>query len=167
MWLGHVAALRAGRAGVRWAETSSAPTSAAPTVVPEGQRHAGYGEEAGLFVLAALVFLAGWVAARWSFGGDGARAAALAPKFAYARRLLHRKWYVDELYDRLVIHPFYWACDAADAVDKWVVDGAVNFTAAFTEITGQAVKLFQSGVARHYALWLLGGAVLVLWMLVR
>jgi NADH-quinone oxidoreductase subunit L len=137
-------------------------------VLREGLRsEPSHAMEAGLLALAVAVFGTGWITARWSYGGDGSRAAALAPRFAYARRLLHRKWFVDELYDRVLLKPFYWLSHALDAVDRWVVDGAVNFSAATVELAGQSVKLFQTGVARHYALWVLGGAVLVLWVLIR
>jgi NADH-quinone oxidoreductase subunit L len=145
-------------------EMAGAATAPA-SVLREGvKREATGGEEAGLLALAVAVFGAGWIVARWSYGGDGARAAALAPRLAYVRRLLHRKWFVDELYDQLIVRPFYGLCSAFDSVDRRVVDGAVNLSAALTELTGQAVKLLQSGVARHYAAWLLGGAVLVLWL---
>jgi NADH-quinone oxidoreductase subunit L len=149
-------------------ETHVGASVSSPVPVREGlKRHPSYPEELGLLLLAGAVFLGGWAAARWGFGNGMARATALAPKLGFLRRLLHRKWFVDELYDRLVIRPFWRLCDALNAFDKWVVDGAVNLAAIVAEVSGQVLKLLQSGVVRHYALWLLGGAVIVLWILVR
>jgi NADH:ubiquinone oxidoreductase subunit 5 (subunit L)/multisubunit Na+/H+ antiporter MnhA subunit len=47
------------------------------------------------------------------------------------------------------------------------VDGLVNAVAGFTELVGQALRLFQTGFVRNYALWIFAGAVLVMWMLGR
>jgi NADH-quinone oxidoreductase subunit L len=159
--------------------TPAAEAPAATTVEPQGgaestavvreglKYHPSHPEEAGLFLLAIVIFGGGALGARWGFGNGMARATALAPKLGFLRRLLHRKWFVDELYDRLVIRPFWRLCDALNAFDKWVVDGAVNLAAVVAEVAGQVIKLLQTGVARHYALWLLGGAVFVLWILTR
>jgi NADH-quinone oxidoreductase subunit L len=89
-------------------------------------------EEWGLFALAAAIFAAGLVAARWAYGDGMARATALAAKLPFLRRLLHRKWFVDELYQAVVLNPFYRLSDFFAAFDRWVVDGAVNGTARTT-----------------------------------
>jgi NADH-quinone oxidoreductase subunit L len=94
-----------------------------------------------------------------------ARATALAARMPFLRRLLHRKWFVDEFYDRFVLGPFYAASRFFAGFDNRVVDGAVNLAGATAEFSGQVLKLFQSGAVRQYALWLLGGAVLVAWMM--
>ncbi len=146
---------------------------AAETPVPpggylvEGAQHPSWSAEAGLFVLAFAVFFTGLGLARWAYAGPQPRAEALAPRLRFVRRLLHRKWFVDELYDRLVIRPYYALSDFFSAVDQRIVDGAVNMTAATTELSGQVLKLFGTGVVRHYALWFLAGAVLLVWMMMR
>jgi NADH-quinone oxidoreductase subunit L len=123
----------------------------AGNVLREGARHPSYATEWGLFLLAGCVFLAGLVAARWGYGNNGARADAIAPALAFPRRLLHRKWYVDELYDRVVLQPFYAGCRGLSLFDQWVVDGAVNGTARLTLIVSQA----KAAVDR----WVVDGAV--------
>ncbi|RMF71918.1 MAG: NADH-quinone oxidoreductase subunit L [Acidobacteria bacterium] len=133
----------------------------------EGMHHPSVAAEAGLFVLAFVVFLTGFLLARWAYGGPEPRAEALAPRLAYLRRLLHRKWFVDELYDRLVIRPYYAVADFFAAVDQRIVDGAVNLSAATAELSGQVLKLFGTGIVRHYALWFMAGAVLIAWMMMR
>ncbi|NJN64246.1 MAG: hypothetical protein HC882_04775 [Acidobacteria bacterium] len=89
------------------------------------------------------------------------------PSFAYVRRVLHRKWFVDELYDRVVIGPYYAIGGVMNQIDARIVDGAVNLSAATTELSGQVIKLFQTGVVRQYALWFLAGAVVLVWAMMR
>ena len=93
-----------------------------------------------------------------------ARAAAAAGP---AYPLLLNKYWVDELYDATVLRAYYRLCDFFSSFDRWVVDGLVNAVAGFTELVGQALRLFQTGFVRNYALWIFAGAVLVVWMLGR
>jgi len=145
---------------------AAAPVTGSAAVLAEGwRRHPGFEEEWGLFGLAFAIFLAGLVAAWWAYGHGMARATALAAKMPFLRRLLHRKWFVDELYDRVVLGPFWAVSRYFAGFDNRVVDGAVNLAGATAEFSGQVLKLFQSGAVRQYALWLLGGAVLVAWMM--
>lgn len=134
-------------------------------VIVEGAAHASVGLKWGLFVVAIVVFAVGLTIAVWAFGGTGERAEWLGGRLAYVRRVLHRKWYVDELYDRIILGPFYALSRFFDGTDRRIVDGAVNLSAATAELGGQALKLFQTGVVRHYALWLLAGAVVILWIM--
>jgi len=99
-------------------------------VLTEGwRRHPGLSEEWGLFVLASAIFLAGLLAAGWAYGHDMARAKALATKIPFLGRLFHRKWFVDELYDAVILQPFYAVSRFFAGFDRWIVDGAVNGTA--------------------------------------
>jgi NADH-quinone oxidoreductase subunit L len=135
-------------------------------VVPEGMEHPSLAAEWALFLLAFGIFAAGFLLARWAYAGPEPRASSLAPKLAFARRLLHRKWFVDELYQKVVIGPFYALGRVSDEIDRRIVDGLVNLSAASAELSGQVIKLFQTGVVRQYALWFLAGAVVLIWAMV-
>ncbi len=140
---------------------------AAVEVIREGMEHPALSTEWGLFGVALLVFLVGLAMASWAYGGLGQRAQRLGEILAYPRRVLHRKWFVDEVYQRLVIGPFWALSRLFDGSDRRVVDGAVNLSAAASELSGQVIKLFQTGIVRHYALWLLSGTVMVIWLMTR
>ena len=140
---------------------------AAMEVIREGMEHPALSTEWGLFGVALLVFLVGLGMASWAYGGLGERARRLGQMLAYPRRLLHRKWFVDEVYQRLLIGPFWALSRFFDGTDRRVVDGAVNLSAAVSELSGQVIKLFQTGIVRHYALWLLSGAVMVIWLMTK
>src|SRR5439155_9192424 len=47
-------------------------------------------------------------------------------------RLIVNKYFVDELYDRIVLQPYAALCRAAAWVDHWIVDGLVNASAYVT-----------------------------------
>ena len=77
--------------------------------------------------------------------------------------LVERKYYVDELYDRLFVRPgLALARFLNDVVEPRVIDGAVNAVAAAVLIEARDVRSFQTGRVRSYALVTLGGAVGVL-----
>ncbi len=150
-------------------ELAISPHTGSPLhVLREGLKHeptlAG---EWTLFAIACSIFFAGWLLARAFYGDNMKKAIALAPALALPRRLLHRKWFVDELYDTVLINPFHKLCDAFSWYDRVIVDGAVNLSGGGARFTGQVIKLFQTGVTRHYALWFLIGAVAVVFALMR
>jgi NADH-quinone oxidoreductase subunit L len=83
-----------------------------------------------------------------------------------AYRTLRNLFWVDELYDAMVIRPFYALCRIFNAFDRWVVDGLVNATGIVTELSGQVIKLFQTGLVRNYAMTFLLGVVAILFYLI-
>jgi NADH-quinone oxidoreductase subunit L len=80
--------------------------------------------------------------------------------------MVRNLYWVDELYERVVLRPFYALCRWFAAFDRWAVDGAVNASGIAADLAGQLVKLFQTGYARNYALLFLGGVVFILFYLV-
>ena len=64
-----------------------------------------------------------------------------------------------------MLRPFYALSRWFRAFDRWVVDGLVNATGVTAEITGQVIKLFQTGLVRNYALMFLLGVVAILFYL--
>ena len=78
-------------------------------------------------------------------------------------RFLHRKWYFDEAYDRIVVRPVLAASRWCwKVVDERVIDGSVNFTAQFTRVVGWIASIFQTGQVNMYAFVLALGVLLVL-----
>jgi NADH-quinone oxidoreductase subunit L len=78
-------------------------------------------------------------------------------------RLSLNKWYVDELYEKMVINPlgsisaFLWK-----GIDVVIVDGLVNSTASFFMKCGVVWKLSESGYVQRYAVsFLVGVCILV------
>ncbi len=135
-------------------------------VVPH---HLGTGVEVILLALSVAVALGGILVARSYYGGDRGlgKGRATAERFPAVHRLLVGKYFVDEIYDRVLVRPlralsrFFWK-----RVDGTLIDGSINLGAYLTELTGYIGRLTTTGNVRNYALYLfLGIVVLLTWVL--
>ncbi|HWP33989.1 MAG TPA: NADH-quinone oxidoreductase subunit L, partial [Thermodesulfobacteriota bacterium] len=121
------------------------------------------GVELGLLLASVLAALVGLVAAARLYLVEPAAAARLADRFPGLYRLLVNKYWVDELYDALVVRPFVrgsaWLWRRVDA---GLIDGTVNGVGAALARGGAVLRLVQSGQAQSYAFYTLLGTVLVL-----
>jgi NADH-quinone oxidoreductase subunit L len=89
--------------------------------------------------------------------------AELAARFRALHELLAGKYWVDELYDALIVRPYVRLSTALwRFIDQGVIDGAVNGTASFVTVNGQLWRFVQTGNVQHYALIFLGGVIAVL-----
>jgi NADH-quinone oxidoreductase subunit L len=140
----------------------------------------------GLGVLAATV---GFVAARAVYKDNRHEAAlkAMIERWKGAWTVVYNKYYVDELYEVVVLRPsqavaraFSWFdgrildglvnavgavtkvfANLDGAIDKYVVDGAVNGVANVIGWTGGSLRLLQTGRIQTYLYGALGGALVV------
>jgi NADH-quinone oxidoreductase subunit L len=78
-------------------------------------------------------------------------------------KILYNKYYVDELYQAVVVGPLMWLSRNVlwKVVDVGVIDGTVNGIANGTTAVGDTVRHTQSGNTRSYAVWVLVGAIVV------
>ena len=95
------------------------------------------------------------------------RSPGIADRLANQWRPLYdlsfNKWYVDEMYDRVIVRPTFRLADRMWAkIDVGIIDGAVNGVARAIAWWGWFMRLFQSGQTQHYALGMTLGAVLIL-----
>jgi NADH-quinone oxidoreductase subunit L len=138
----------------------------APAVAAGGHGgHHSVGEELGLMALALAIALGGigvaWIVYRKREGIATALAKAWGPVYALVRNL----FWVDELYELVLLRPFYFLSRVFTAFDRWVVDGLVNAAGVTADVSGQLFKLFQTGYVRNYALLFLLGTASLLWYL--
>jgi NADH-quinone oxidoreductase subunit L len=86
------------------------------------------------------------------------------------RRLLLNGYYIDTIYDRLIVQPLYVisSIGLARAFDLGFIDGIVNGIGRVVTGAGAVLRRVQTGYAVNYALTMLAGAVvLVAFLLVR
>jgi NADH-quinone oxidoreductase subunit L len=108
---------------------------------------------AAMVVVGAVVLVRGWTI----------RPATEAGEPEGFKRVLYHKWYVDELYDRVVVRPvvagsrFLWR-----VVDAGVVDGLVNAAGSLSRAFGFLGSMFQTGAVNTYAFILAVGVVAIL-----
>jgi NADH-quinone oxidoreductase subunit L len=96
--------------------------------------------------------------------------AAEAPADTGLARVVYRKYYVDELYDALIVRPVVWLSRFVlwKGVDQGVVDGAaVNGTAKLSRGLGWVGSRLQTGQVGVYVVLFLVGALWVLHAVVR
>jgi NADH-quinone oxidoreductase subunit L len=77
--------------------------------------------------------------------------------------VLYNKWYVDELYDRMVILPLLamWR-GCWRIVDDGLIDGSINGLAASTRAVGWIGSLFQTGRVSTYMFYFVMGVLVIL-----
>jgi NADH-quinone oxidoreductase subunit L len=157
--------------------------------------HVSRAAELGLMLFSVLVALAG-IGLAWKFYvTTPSISERLADQYAGAHRLLSNKYYVDELYDATVVSGTFGAGRGLWAVDRNVVDGAVNGASWvtlvgswFSGLTDRSVvdglvnfvgwtvqessllfRRVQTGLVQNYALLMLFGifAFVSIYLIVR
>jgi NADH-quinone oxidoreductase subunit L len=75
--------------------------------------------------------------------------------------LLQNKWYVDEIYDKLIVQPIHKLAGFLRVVEKSVIDGAVNGVGRALQYSSRQVRWLQSGQVSVYLLLMVLSMVLV------
>jgi NADH-quinone oxidoreductase subunit L len=91
-------------------------------------------------------------------------AAALARQFSGVHTLLDRKYYVDEIYDAVVVQPLKRISTGGlwRGVDEGMIDGTVNGVGSIVQGGSSTLRRLQTGSVRTYAASLFLGAVMIL-----
>jgi len=94
-----------------------------------------------------------------------------AQRLADAQPTLHRillnKWYVDEIYDVIVVAAIDALADTCAAFDATIVDGLIaKVPAFFVSIFGSILRAFQTGVVHVYAAFMAIGLLGFGWFFV-
>ena len=77
-------------------------------------------------------------------------------------KVLENKWYVDELYDKLIIHPLHQLGGfLKNIIDNKVVDGMVNGVGKLINYSSRQMRLLQSGQVGNYVLLMVVSMVLI------
>jgi NADH-quinone oxidoreductase subunit L len=116
-----------------------------------------------LMATSAAVALAGALTAYVFYAAKPELPERLATKAHAMYSILLHKYYVDELYDEVIVWPivqtsreFLWKF-----VDVFMIDGAVNGIGQIVRGSAGGLRHMQSGYVRTYAGWILFGGVLV------
>jgi NADH-quinone oxidoreductase subunit L len=179
LWILAVGAVFAGYVGIpkllsagrdlNWFHHFLEPVIAQPQGLEAGEHTLGTGVELLLLVITIAVALAGIFLAWRTYGDDLglAKGRTWAERYPGLHRLLVNKYYVDELYDRLIVRPLAWMSRLFwKVVDTFVIDGAVNAGAFLTELTGDVGRFSTTGNVRNYALYFFLGVILLFWWIV-
>jgi len=118
----------------------------------------------GLMVTSTVIALAGIGIAAYFFLFNRKAADSVASAAAPVRTLLYNKYYVDELYDAVIVQPIKRISETVlwRGVDAGLIDGSVNGVGLVVRESGGLLRLLQTGSIRAYAASLFLGVVLVL-----
>ena len=120
--------------------------------------------EIGLAATSVAVVLVGFYAAWILYCKHPGSAAALAKKFKPLYSLLDHKYWVDEIYGKLIVAPLLMISRFVlnGLVDNGIIQGTVSGLVGTARGGGWIVRRVQSGNIRSYAGWLaLGAACLI------
>ena len=123
------------------------------------------------YVLIALsigIAVAGAYGASFLYRRRADLAARIITRFNAVYGLLVHKYYVDEIYDALIVSPLERISKTLlwKGVDGRLIDGAVDGTAALVFKISDRLRRIQSGVAQGYALVFVLGIIVILGILV-
>jgi NADH-quinone oxidoreductase subunit L len=154
----------------------------------EAAHHSWLAEYFPMLMALAIVGAGIWLAV------ECYRTKRIAPELVAAKLprvydLLSHKYYVDEIYDALIVNRVKdlstlfglfdakvidgvgvdgagWLARFGSSVsmwwDKWVIDGLLNFGAKFTQLLSYPIRLLQTGMFSSYAMVILIGLVVLL-----
>ena len=140
--------------------------------VPGHEEHAGH-HELGLeaiLVAASIAAAAAGLLLAWRLWGRGRGTSAdegMARRSPRLYRLVENKYYVDEIYDRLVVRPlratarFCWK-----VIDSVFIDGGLHVLAFITELAGDLGRFSTTGNVRQYALYFFAGVLALFWWMI-
>jgi NADH-quinone oxidoreductase subunit L len=96
----------------------------------------------------------------WNLYRDLIKPAAWAKRWATLHKTLENKWYVDEIYEAVMVRPIVTLSQALwKSFDVAVIDRIVLSFGRVSVWTGQTVRVIQTGSIQTYALLLLIGIV--------
>ena len=138
-----------------------------PVIGPHATEAAlSHGTEITLVAIAVVVAATGIIAAWRMLKPAALVPARSAPAERGFARVLRNKWYIDEIYDRLVVRPIVWLSREVlwKRVDQQAIDGAaVNGAGRGARALGWANRWLQTGQVGMYVVLFVVGVLLVLW----
>jgi NADH-quinone oxidoreductase subunit L len=149
----------AGIAGIPASDGTAFAKFLAP-VLPLHESGAGEASALGLMVLSAAIAVGGVLLAGVLYWLRPVRGEAIGVARNPVHALLLHKYYVDELYDALIVRPLFRLSEwCAQGFDLGVIDGIVNGVARLVAAWAAGMRRIQTGFVMNYALGILIGAV--------
>ncbi|MEW5805835.1 MAG: NADH-quinone oxidoreductase subunit L [Acidobacteriota bacterium] len=94
--------------------------------IHEGEDEVSAGVELMLMVVAVIIAIVGIYIAWEMYLKRPGLPGRVAGRFMSLYRLISNKYWVDELYDAVIVQPYYFLCRRSFDFDTWVIDGTVN-----------------------------------------
>lgn len=137
-----------------------------PVVTRYGEvelHHYSHATEYGLMALSLGIAILGWFLARMKYR----QVSAPLPDpeaFTGVHRVLWNKYWVDELYEKIIINPLLWLSEKVflNKLDKTTIDGFANGSASSWRNIARGFSFLQSGNIQAYGFYMLVGTAIIL-----
>jgi NADH-quinone oxidoreductase subunit L len=143
----------------------------APALAAGAPHEIDHATEYGLAALAVGAATAGALLAWLLYAARPALAERLAASLSGLHRLLFNKYWIDELYDLVIVRPLVRVSDRLlfRGIDAGLIDGvAVNGSARVVRgLAANGLKYAQSGLTQGYIFFMIAGAVAIVAFLLR
>jgi NADH-quinone oxidoreductase subunit L len=137
-----------------------------PVIKPASEGHLSMSMEWTLILISVVVALLGIYIAYVFYLKKPAIPHDIVRRFPSIYKLLYNKYYVDEIYNAVIVNPLVKGSEIVyDHFDLAVIDGAINGSASATGFFGRILSTLQTGFVKDYALVFLLGAVIILGIL--
>jgi NADH-quinone oxidoreductase subunit L len=136
---------------------------------PHPAEEFSHSTEWGVMGLSIVLAVTGILVAWYFYLKNTAIPKALREKFGFAYDVLWNKYYVDELYDRIIIQPTLWVARSVivGVTDGKIIEGVVNGVPAAIAEFSQKLRRIQTGLTQHYALYMAAGLILIIVIFMR
>ncbi|MFQ5583380.1 MAG: NADH-quinone oxidoreductase subunit L [Calditrichia bacterium] len=125
--------------------------------------HLSHSVEIVLMTISVLVALLGIFIAYLMYLKQSISADAMAAKYPRLYTLLYNKYYVDEIYQAVIIDPLLGTCRWLWQVfDNKIIDGTVNMAGKLMVLSAQLLRRVQTGYVQNYAAFIVLGVLLIL-----
>jgi NADH-quinone oxidoreductase subunit L len=117
----------------------------------------GHGLNWLIMLVSSVVALGGIWLAWWMYVRQPAAAAAAARAVPVAYELSRNRFYLDEIYNALVVKPLASLAYLCRVFDQYIVDGVVDLVGRLPALLGKAMTPVQNGLVQFYALLMVLG----------
>lgn len=120
-----------------------------------------------LMIVSVLIAVGGILLARYIYIKRKELAGKFAESYKGIHNLLWNKYYVDEIYDAVIVNPTVKGSDKLlwKIFDIGIIDGAVNGIAKLIGVISGYTRLMQVGVTQSYATIFVAGIIIILALL--
>ena len=127
----------------------------------------GHGTHADEWLVMAISVVAGFSGiglAAFVYLREGNLAAKITQKFSGIHRVLWNKYYVDELYDLIIVRPTIWVARSVivGVTDGKIIEGVVNGVPSLIGRFSSLLRSVQTGMVQQYAAVMAMGALVVI-----
>jgi NADH-quinone oxidoreductase subunit L len=128
-----------------------------------GMEHAEISLEMTLMAISVLFAAVAAVFAYYLYVMKPQNVASFTKKFSGLHKLVANKYYVDEIYQNLILKPLIWFSRGLwERADVKIIDRATFKTSDFVRAAGDGIRATQTGQLQAYALAILAGVVVTL-----